>query len=149
MISPIGPVIADVLQKIGMNVEVQNMDLNTAFARRQSQAPVSEGGWSLFASNAGSAITANPVVDVIRRGRGLKGYPGNYDDSALESLIMEWASTTTEKDRFAITTTIQERLFKTMPIVPLGNVALQTAYRANLTGYLPNTTSVMWNIRRT
>ena len=146
--SPISPMIMDVLQKIGMNVEMQSMDLNTMISRRGSQAPVAEGGWSIFISQTGMAVTANPVVDVILRGQGLKGFSGNYDDPRLEAMIGEWIGISDDQARIAQTNKIQERLFETMPIIPLGSIKLQTAFRSDLTGYIPGTASVPWGIRR-
>jgi len=147
--SPVSPVVLDVLRKIGFNVEMQSMDLNTMVSRRTSQAPVSEGGWSIFITQKGTAVSANPVVDVILRGQGLKGFPGNYDDPQLEAMIADWIGISDESARFAQTTKIQERLFETMPIVPLGGFSMQTAFRSNLTGYVPGTATVPWGMRRT
>ena len=146
--SPISPVLLDVLQKIGMNVEMQSMDLNTMVSRRGSQAPVDQGGWSIFITQTGTAVSANPVVDVILRGQGLKGFPGNYDDPKLEEMIGDWIAIGDEAARDAQTTRIQERLFETMPIVPLGGFSMQTAFRSNLTGYVPGTATVPWGMRR-
>jgi peptide/nickel transport system substrate-binding protein len=146
--SPVSPVILDVMQKIGMNVEMQSVDLNTMVSRRQSQAPVSEGGWSMLITQTGSAVTANPVVDVILRGQGLKGFPGNYDDPQLETMIADWIGMDDEKDRIAQTNKIQDRLFENMPIIPLGGISMQTAFRSDLTGYVPGTATVPWGMRR-
>lgn len=146
--SAISPVMLDVLQKIGFNVEMQSMDLNTMMTRRQSQAPASEGGWNLYITQTGSAVAANPVVDVILRGQGLKGYPGNYDDPQLEAMIGDWIGISDDAARDAQTTKIQERLFDTMPIVPLGGLSMQTAFRSNLTGFVQSQATVPWGMRR-
>jgi peptide/nickel transport system substrate-binding protein len=145
---PISPVLLDSMQKIGMNVEMQTMDLHTMNTRRLSQAPVSEGGWSIFITQTSSAVTANPVVDVILRGQGLKGFPGNYDDAQLETMIGEWIALSDEKERITQTNKIQTHLFQTMPIIPLGGVSMQTAFRSDLTGYIPGSATYPWGIRR-
>jgi len=147
--SPASLVLLDVLKKMGFNVELQSMDLNTMMVRRTSQAPVSEGGWSIFLTQKGTAVSANPVVDIIARGQGLKGWPGNYDDPQLESMINDWIGIADEKARMAQTTKIQERLVENMPFVPLGGFSMMTAFRSNLTGYIPGTAVVPWGIRRT
>ena len=148
MTSPVSPVILDVLQKIGFNVEMQSMDLNTMGTRRGSQASVAEGGWSMYITQTGMAVSANPVVDVILRGQGLKGYAGNYDDPQLEAMIADWIGISDDNARIAQTNKIQERLWSTMPIIPLGQVRMQTAFRSDLTGYVPGTASVPWGLRR-
>ena len=71
-----------------------------------------------------------------------------HDDPLLEEMIAEWYGITSEKERIAQTTKIQQRLFEMMPVVPLGLYSVQTAFRSDLTGYLQNSTSVPWNIRR-
>lgn len=146
--SPASVVLLDVLRKIGFNVEMQSMDLNTMMVRRTSQAPVSEGGWSIFVTQKGTAVSANPVVDVIARGQGLKGWPGNYDDPTLEAMINDWIGIADDKARMAQTTKIQEHMFEHMPFVPLGGFSMMTAFRSNLTGYIPGTAVVPWGIRR-
>ena len=35
-----------------------------------------------------------------------------------------------------------------MPIVPLGGLSMQTAFRSDLTGFLPSQATVPWGIRR-
>ena len=146
--APASAVMLDTLKKIGFNVELQSMDLNTMMVRRTSQAPVSEGGWSIFLTQKGTAVSANPVVDVIARGQGLKGWPGNYDDPQLEAMINDWTGIDDPKARMAQTTKIQERLFENMPFVPLGGFSMMTAFRSNLTGYIPGTAVVPWGMRR-
>ena len=88
------------------------------------------------------------MVDVIARGQGLKGWPGNYDDPQLEAMINDWIGISDEAARMAQTTKIQERLFENMPFVPLGGISMMTAFRSNLTGYIPGTAVVPWGIRR-
>jgi peptide/nickel transport system substrate-binding protein len=146
--SPISPVLLDVLQKIGFNVEMQSMDLNTMVSRRASQAPVDQGGWSIFITQTGSAVASNPVVDVILRGQGLKGFPGNYDDPQLEAMIGDWIAIEDVAVRDAQTTKIQQHLFETMPIVPLGGFSMQTAFRSDLTGFVQSQATVPWGLRR-
>ena len=147
--SPAAPVIQDVLQKIGINSEMQNVDLATLFTRRASQAPIAQGGWSMFISYASTAVAANPAVYQVVRGQGLKGYVGNFEDQKLEELITQWIDAPpSEQERFALLTKIQERQFEMVSTVPLGGVRLQTAFRSDLTGYLPSAVPVPWNIRR-
>lgn len=146
--SNVSPVVADVLKKIGINVDMQSVDLNTMATRRQSQASVADGGWSLFVTQTGSAVTANPVVNPVGRGLGLKGFPGNYEDAELESLITEWIALDDEQARIAQFNKIQRRQVEMMPVVPLGNLKLQTAFRSDLTGHLPSQATIPWNIRR-
>jgi peptide/nickel transport system substrate-binding protein len=43
---------------------------------------------------------------------------------------------------------IQRSAFKTVPVVPLGQVVPKTAYRSNIEGVLTASSSLFWNLRR-
>jgi peptide/nickel transport system substrate-binding protein len=103
-LAPMAPVLFDTLQKMGMNVEMQSLDLSSLVARRASQAPVSAGGWSMFLFLTSTANLVNPVVDVVARGLGPNGYPGNYSDPELEDDIAGWIAATNDQDRVRIST---------------------------------------------
>ena len=145
--APMAPIVVDMLKKLGMNVELQTMDLNTQVTRRASQAPVDQGGWSVFTFLTSSPVMANPVGAVVARGLGAKGYPGNNDDPILEAAITEWIEAD-GAERQAKFLKIQQRLWDTTPIVPIAAYQQYTAFRSDLTGYLQNTVAVPWNIRR-
>ncbi len=147
-VSPLVPVLQDVLTKMGMNVELQMVDLSTLVTRRTSQAPTDKGGWNLFLSQNFTPNMANPAVYVVGRGLGVKGFAGNYSDPELEADVTEWIDAATQQERDAKLNKTHQRLWDQMPLVPLGSYAMQTAFRANLTGYVPNTSPVPWNIRR-
>lgn len=144
--SPVTPVVADVLKEIGFNVEIQSLEQVTYNVRRQSQAAVSEGGWSIYLSQGSTPVTANPVVDPFIRGDGF--YPGKYVDPELEAMIAEWIGISDLGARSAQTTKIQKRLFDMMPIVPLGGFSTVTGMRADLTGFMGGGASVPWGLRR-
>jgi peptide/nickel transport system substrate-binding protein len=147
-VAPMAPIVVDTLKKLGMNVELQTMDLNTMVTRRASQATVEQGGWSIFTFLTATPTIANPVAAVIARGLGAKGYPGNNDDPTLEAAITGWIEATSDAERQARLATVHQRLWDTTPIVPIANYAQYTAFRADLTGYLQNAVAVPWNIRR-
>ena len=146
--APLSPVIADVLRKIGISVDLQSVDLATWFSRRASQAPLSEGGWSLFVTWSGFANTYSPGVNLFIRGLGTKGYAGNFEDAQIESLVSTWLSQDSEADRMATLNKIQERAWEVMPVVPLGLANIKTGFRSNITGYVRSTVAAPWNLRR-
>jgi len=146
--APLSPVIADVLRKIGFNVDMVSVDLATWFSRRASQAPLSEGGWSMFVTWSGFANTYSPGVNLFVRGLGLKGYAGNFQDPQIESMVSDWLALDSEKERMAVLNEIQQRAWEMMPIVPLGLANVKTAFRSNITGYVRSTVAIPWNLRR-
>ena len=56
-----GDVTADLLQKIGMNVDYQALDWGTVGARRAKKDPPSQGGWNIFHTWHAGADCTNPA----------------------------------------------------------------------------------------
>ena len=63
-------VIADALQKCGVNLDVQVVDFGTVVQRRISRKPVSEGGYSCFVVPTPGYYLADPATAPNLRGTG-------------------------------------------------------------------------------
>ncbi len=146
--APMGAILQDMLSQLGMNVDLQSMDLNTMATRRISQAPSDQGGWSMFSFLTSTPVLASPMTAIVARGVGTKGYPGNYDDPTLEGFIGDWIGAANDEERSAKFHEIQTRLWEMMPIAPLAMYAQYTGFRSDLTGYIPNTVAVPWGMKR-
>ena len=53
---------ADLLKRIGMNVDMQLSDWGSVAARRAKKDPPSQGGWNLFHTSANGAQLASPLT---------------------------------------------------------------------------------------
>ena len=89
-IGPFGDVTADLLKKLGMNVELQDIDWGTVVQRRASKNPIDQGGWSIFHTWWPSDSILNPVVSAIIRGQGDRGWFGWFSDPKIESLTTDF-----------------------------------------------------------
>jgi peptide/nickel transport system substrate-binding protein len=69
-IGPLGSVTAEALRKIGMNVDLQEMDWGSVLQRRTSREPVDKGGWSMFHTTGPAVSYSNPVVSNLTRSAG-------------------------------------------------------------------------------
>jgi peptide/nickel transport system substrate-binding protein len=148
-IAPMGNVTYDLLQKLGMNVEIVETDWGTVTQRRASKEPVEKGGWSILHTWAPSNVIANVVEHAFLRGLGGTGWFGWFSDEKTEQLTEDWLRAKTDEERIAITDRIQTRAFETVPAIPLGQFQIRTAYRKNLSGLIEATGAFPWNIRRT
>jgi peptide/nickel transport system substrate-binding protein len=148
MLAPLGPIAADLLTKLGLNVDLQESDFGTLMQRRNSRASADKGGWSVFLSLGASAVAANPGLDVYVQASGKNGWYGWYDNPKVVALTQQWVTSTTEKERETLIDAIQTIAFEDAPTVPLGQYFPHTAMRRNLTGFLPGSAAVPWNIRR-
>ncbi|MBV9252137.1 MAG: ABC transporter substrate-binding protein [Acetobacteraceae bacterium] len=147
-IGPFGYVTADTLQKLGMNVELQDTDWGTVVQRRATREPVEKGGWSIFHTWWPSDSILNPVLSAILRGQGEKGWFGWFKDDRIEQLTNDFLTATDQAARLKITDAIQQEAFQQVPTVPLGLFYIRSAYRADLKGMLESQAPFFWNVRR-
>src|SRR5271170_6604794 len=86
-IRALGLITADVLGKLGMNVDVQEMDWGTLLQRRASREPVEKSGWSIFHTGTDAPTMTNPAMNLYTRGLGLRGYAGWHESAVMERLV--------------------------------------------------------------
>ncbi len=147
-VGPLGDVTYDILQKIGMNVEMVATDWGTVVQRRVSREPVEKGGWSILHTWAPSTIRYTPVEHSQIRGLGATGWFGWYEDETMERMTRRFLEAATLAERDAAALDVRKRAFEMVPYIPLGTFQIRTAYRANLTGVIEATGPYFWNIRR-
>ena len=147
-ISPLGDVTADLLKKLGMNVDLQPMDWGTVGQRRTSKATSDQGGWNIFHTWTTSVSITNPALNYYLRGQGQTGWFGWYENAKIESLTDDWALASTDADKQKVFDAIQTEAWATAPFVPLGQYFPTTAYRSNIVDRIPATNALPWNIRR-
>ena len=102
-IGPFGQVTADLLRRLGMNVELVETDWGSVVQRRASKAAPDAGGWSIFHTWWPSVSIINPAVNATLRGQGERGWFGWYANPRVEDAAAQWlqASTEAEQKRLA------------------------------------------------
>ncbi len=147
-IGPLGLVSADILKKIGMNVELIETDWGTVVQRRSSREPVEKGGWSIFHTTGGAGAWANPALSFIVRGQGTGGWFGWWGNQEAEKLATDWLYATDPAAQKAAAVKLGRLALDEVATVPLGQFTLKTAYRRSLTGILPGSAPYPWGVRR-
>jgi peptide/nickel transport system substrate-binding protein len=147
-IGPFGDVTADLLKKLGMNVELQDTDWGTVVQRRASKNPPDQGGWSIFHTWWPSDSILNPVVSAILRGQGDKGWFGWFNDPKIEELTTQFLTAPDNTARLKITDAIQQEAFTQVPTVPLGLFFIRSAHQANLKNLLVSQAPFFWSVQR-
>ena len=89
-ISAICQVGADVLSKIGLNVDYVTTDWGTVVQRITRKQPIAEGGWSIFGSMWGGYDWYSPAGNAALRGNGMNAWFGWPDAPKLEALRDQW-----------------------------------------------------------
>jgi len=144
-----GDVTADVLGKIGMNVDYQALDWGTVGARRSKKDPPGKGGWNIFHTWHAGADCINPAPYTALDAGGAKAWFGWPSSQAVEEGIVAWydaADLAAEKQAVA---TINRAAFDDVVYIPTGFFRQYQAWRANLAGVVKAPFPVFWGVRET
>ena len=142
-------VTAQMLRKIGVNVQVQAMDWSTLTSRRAEKKPPAEGGWHLFHTWATGADVSSPVNNIgVSGGCEAKAWFGWPCDERLEKLRDAWARASEPAKQKEIATELQRVAYDVVPYVNFGQWFLPTAYRKNLQGVIVSPVAFFWNIAK-
>ena len=142
-------VTADLLKKLGLNVEIAASDWGNLVIRRASKKPVAEGGWNIFGTGWAGADMLDPTLNQALRTNGEAAWFGWPSDDKLEELRAQWLKASDSEARQEIATAIQLRAFETVPYIPTGAWKTKTAYRKNLEDLLLGPVIFQWNVEKT
>jgi peptide/nickel transport system substrate-binding protein len=143
-------VTADLLKRIGMNVDMQMTDWGTASARRAKKDPPAKGGWNLFHTSANGAQLASPLTSpstiTTCDGKNFVGWPC---DQTEEDMRIAYIRESDPVKQRALLEKMHAELWNFMPYVPLGQFKQPFVWRSNVTGVVKANTLVYWNIEKT
>lgn len=139
---------AEMLRKLGLNVEVQAGDWGTLITRRTSKEPVEKGGWSIFHTWLVGPDLTSPAVNFALRGTGEAGWFGWAKDAKIEELREAWFATTDAAASKKAAEAVQARAFEFVPYIPTAQFILPTAYRSNLSGVIIAPITLLWNVEK-
>jgi peptide/nickel transport system substrate-binding protein len=139
---------AELLKKLGLNVEIQAGDWGTLISRRAIKNPIDKGGWSIFHTWLVGPDLTSPAVNFAIRGSGDKAWFGWPNDPTLEKLRDDWFAATDPVASKKAAEAVQKRAFEFVPYVPTSQFILPTAYRTNLSGIIIAPVTFMWNVEK-
>ena len=140
-------VAADMLKRVGMNVDYQATDFGTVVQRRTSTKPPAEGGWNLLCIGASGLDAFTPATHLSLRCNGRGAGYGWPNDPKLEELRESWLDAPDLATQQRIAKEIQLQAFHEIPYFPIGLTRLPTAVRPDITGVLQGF-ALFWNVRR-
>jgi len=147
-INALSLVTADLLRRLGMNVELVSTDWGTLVQRRASREPVDRGGWSVFHTTSSGQALQNPVFHLFLRANGPNAWFGWPEDAEIERLRGAWAETGDQAESRRIAEALNRRAMELMAYVPLGFYWQPSAWRRNVTGVFRAPATVFWNISK-
>jgi peptide/nickel transport system substrate-binding protein len=123
-----GPVTAQALRAIGMNVDLQSQSWAKVVERRGNPRSIDQGGWHIFHTFLPNGDMLDPVTNPALSGAGRKAWFGWPTDAELEKLRDEFAQETDPAKQQALAAAIQKHAIAAVPYVPLGQALTPYAY---------------------
>ena len=133
-INAIAEVGADMLRKIGMNVDVIATDWGTTVQRSVSRQVPEKGGWHMFAAFSGGYDMASLGTHQLARGNGAGAYNGWPALPKLEAIRDQWLDAPNVAAQQALARDFQLQAMQDVPYLPVGSYQQPAAYKADLTG---------------
>jgi peptide/nickel transport system substrate-binding protein len=139
-------VLADLLKRIGINLEYISMDWSSMTQRVINKGPPEAGGFHIHMLNVPSLSVASPLVNSRIRGTGAEE-SGWYTNPRYEELRGQWLLATDPAEQRKLAEALQLECMATVPLVPCGVTLQPAAWRADLEGVLSGVPK-FWNVRR-
>ena len=138
---------ADMLRRVGMNVDLQLTDFTTLVRRYARTDAPDKGGWNLYFGILEGAFTNNLATNPYIRGDGKSGLPGWPKSSGFEALRQDWLDTADPAKQKQIAVEAQLQLWHDVPYIPMGQWLRVTAYRRDLAN-VPWGFAAFYGVRR-
>ncbi len=139
---------ADMFAKVGINLDYQALDWGTVTHRRSIAGPPAQGGWNAHCTYTAGYDLMNPATNPSLNAIGRAGFVGWPTDPSLAALRTAWFDAADLATQQQICREIQLRFWQDPPYIPLGQFFQATAHRDNVSGILPGSFSLFWNIRK-
>ena len=143
-----GDVTADLLGRIGMNVDYVSVDWGTVGTLRAKKDPPGKGGWNIFHTWHAGADCVNPAPYTALITSGDKAWFGWPKNDAIMALIDKWYAApdlAAEKQSIA---DINKASMDFVTYIPTGFFLAYQAWRSNLTGVVKAPFPVFWGVTK-
>ena len=134
LLNALSNVAAEMLKRVGVNVDYQATDWGMVVQRRALTKPPAEGGWNLFCTGFSGLDFFTPASHLPLRGNGKGAWFGWPDDPKIEELREAWFNARDREVQKKICREIQLQAFRNVPYYPLGAAWLATAFRKDISG---------------
>ena len=144
-----GDVTADLLKRLGMNVDFKAIDWGTVGARRAQKSPPGQGGWQMFHTWHAGADCINPAPYTALRANGNAAWFGWPDSPQLEAEIASWFVAKSLAEEQAAMRRINKAALDFVVYAPTGFFLLYQAWRKNVSGIVKGPIPFPWGVSKT
>ncbi|MFC3615353.1 ABC transporter substrate-binding protein [Lutimaribacter marinistellae] len=148
VLTNLAPVAKDLMEAVGLNVDMQSMDWQTLVARRSKQDAPADGGWNAFITSWTTGDLFNPVASAFLNSScetALFGWPC---DDKIEELRDAFARATSVEEQKQIVDQVQQAWYDYPTHIHLGQWTGRAAMQNNVSGVLPTGAATFWNISK-
>ena len=141
-----GDITADLLKRLGMNVDFAAIDWGTVGARRAMKTPPGQGGWQMFHTWHAGADCVNPAVSIGVRASGDKAWFGWPDAPEVEAQVAAWYEAKTLDEEKAAIRRLNKAALEAVVFAPTGFFLTYQAWRKNVSGVVKGPLPFFWGV---
>jgi peptide/nickel transport system substrate-binding protein len=144
-----GDVTADLLKRLGMNVDFAAIDWGTVGARRAVKTPPGQGGWQMFHTWHAGADCVNPAVAIGVRASGDKAWFGWPNAPEVEAQVSAWYEAKSLDEEKAAIARLNKAALDAVVFAPTGFFLTYQAWRKNVSGVVKGPLPFFWGVGKT
>jgi peptide/nickel transport system substrate-binding protein len=144
-----GDVTADLLKRLGMNVDFAALDWGTVGARRAQKTPPGQGGWQMFHTWHAGADCISPAPYNAVRANGDKAWFGWPNGPEVESEIASWFEAKSLDEEKAAIKRVNKAALDFVVFAPTGFFLSYQAWRKNVSGVVKGPLPFFWSVAKT
>jgi peptide/nickel transport system substrate-binding protein len=143
-----GDVTADLLKRIGMNVQYQALDWGTVGQRRASKEPPDKGGWHIFHTWHAGADCVNPAPYTALDCSGDTAWFGWPKSELVQEKIAAWYAAENLAAEKAAIAELNKAAMDHVVYIPTGFFKGYQAWRKNVSGVVKAPFPVFWDVTK-
>jgi peptide/nickel transport system substrate-binding protein len=144
-----GDVTADLLKRIGMNVQYQALDWGTVGQRRASKEPPDKGGWHIFHTWHAGADCVNPAPYTALDSSGPTAWFGWPKSDLVQDKIAAWYAAPDLAAEKAVIADLNKAAMDFVVYIPTGFFKGYQAWRNSISGVVKAPFPVFWDVTKT
>lgn len=144
----LGDVTADLLRRMGMNVDFVATDWGTTGQRRAMRNPPGQGGWSMFHTWHAGADCVNPAAYNAVRANGDGAWFGWPNIPTVEQGVTEWFNAPDAAGERAALDKINREGMENVVYAPTGFFLSYQAWRRNISGIVKGPLPFFWGVSK-
>ena len=143
-----GDVTADLLKRLGMNVDYVATDWGTVGQRRAMKNPPGQGGWSMFHTWHAGADAINPASYNAVRANGDRAWFGWPNVPAVEAEVPNWFAASTLAEERTVIGRLNRAAMDNVVYAPTGFFLGYQAWRRNVSGITKGPLPFFWGVTK-